>query len=323
VKFEIPFATFSSSAPLFLFIVDISGGPASLSPASSFEDFANQTFGLITTTLNNYSSSDDDSDEDDIDSSAISLPNVTFETDPEFSDSDFEMEQEEAPQTPNTTADEEDDGGNDSDGTQDYDVDELVEPADLPNEIIEIADTQVPVPHFVDDEDDDVGIDEAAALPVDVDVDDDDVEIIEQHVEVIDLCTQAPVGPPRAFNTNEIIEVADSPAINPRRNRRAIGPANRATPYAIPTTSPPTSSARRRLNAAHGLNDSQNQSQTERIALTCPVCLESIVKRTPVSTTCGHLFCRACLVAAIKNSKICPMCRGKLTGKAPFHNVHL
>jgi len=44
---------------------------------------------------------------------------------------------------------------------------------------------------------------------------------------------------------------------------------------------------------------------------TCPICLETIVELT--ITKCAHLFCRACIEAAIETQKKCPMCRTALT----------
>ncbi|KAK9053548.1 hypothetical protein SSX86_024622 [Deinandra increscens subsp. villosa] len=45
----------------------------------------------------------------------------------------------------------------------------------------------------------------------------------------------------------------------------------------------------------------------------CPVCMGPLVEE--VTTKCGHIFCRACIVAAINAQHKCPTCRQKLTNK--------
>ncbi|GAB2297982.1 hypothetical protein Dimus_032063 [Dionaea muscipula] len=45
----------------------------------------------------------------------------------------------------------------------------------------------------------------------------------------------------------------------------------------------------------------------------CPVCMGSLVEET--STKCGHIFCKACIKAAITAQKKCPTCRRKATMK--------
>ncbi|KAJ0742324.1 putative Zinc finger, RING-type [Helianthus annuus] len=45
----------------------------------------------------------------------------------------------------------------------------------------------------------------------------------------------------------------------------------------------------------------------------CPVCMGALVEE--VTTKCGHIFCKACITAAIKAQHKCPTCRQKLTTK--------
>ncbi|KAH8350497.1 hypothetical protein KR067_004934, partial [Drosophila pandora] len=45
----------------------------------------------------------------------------------------------------------------------------------------------------------------------------------------------------------------------------------------------------------------------------CPVCLECVSHREPVSTNCGHVFCRECIEGAIRSMHKCPMCNKDLT----------
>ncbi|KAK9069372.1 hypothetical protein SSX86_011275 [Deinandra increscens subsp. villosa] len=45
----------------------------------------------------------------------------------------------------------------------------------------------------------------------------------------------------------------------------------------------------------------------------CPVCMGPLVEE--VTTKCGHIFCKACIMAAIKAQHKCPTCRQKLTNR--------
>ncbi|EXC33905.1 E3 ubiquitin-protein ligase RFWD2 [Morus notabilis] len=52
----------------------------------------------------------------------------------------------------------------------------------------------------------------------------------------------------------------------------------------------------------------------------CGICLDQIVEAT--STTCGHIFCKKCVEAAIASQNICPACHHKLLNK-DTRKVHL
>ncbi|XP_074597757.1 uncharacterized protein LOC141852596 [Brevipalpus obovatus] len=57
----------------------------------------------------------------------------------------------------------------------------------------------------------------------------------------------------------------------------------------------------------------------------CSICLEdeSTIQSAGgqiVSTVCGHVFCKECIVKAIKNQRMCPKCRKKLSQKQ-FHPI--
>ncbi|TQE12422.1 hypothetical protein C1H46_002075 [Malus baccata] len=46
---------------------------------------------------------------------------------------------------------------------------------------------------------------------------------------------------------------------------------------------------------------------------TCPICMAPLVEE--MSTKCGHIFCKACIKAAIGAQGRCPTCRRKVTMK--------
>lgn len=54
----------------------------------------------------------------------------------------------------------------------------------------------------------------------------------------------------------------------------------------------------------------------------CPICFE--LMHEPVTTICGHSFCRACLVPAMRKAMRCPSCRTSLVGmREPATNATL
>jgi hypothetical protein len=179
---------------------------------------------------------------------------------------------------------------------------------------------------------------EEEVAPVENDDDDDDVILIPQNIETIDLCTQPFFGFNGPANLqNEVIEIGDSPM--PERGltrQNGVGPIRNnirgiviaSTPYQLELqrhsqTRTPIQTASItpvRLN----LNDSQDCSQTQgpKIRINCPICFESVIGRDPQSTSCGHVFCKACLTSALQTVKKCPMCR-KAIGKNGYHKIHL
>ncbi|CAJ1932927.1 unnamed protein product [Sphenostylis stenocarpa] len=48
----------------------------------------------------------------------------------------------------------------------------------------------------------------------------------------------------------------------------------------------------------------------------CPICMSPFVE--PVSTRCGHIFCRECINTAITTQGKCPSCRKKVTRNQPI-----
>ncbi|XP_076944148.1 uncharacterized protein LOC143614658 isoform X2 [Bidens hawaiensis] len=51
----------------------------------------------------------------------------------------------------------------------------------------------------------------------------------------------------------------------------------------------------------------------EPTTFSCPVCIGPLVEE--VTTKCGHIFCKACITAAINTQHKCPTCRKKLTNR--------
>ncbi|KAH8243566.1 hypothetical protein KR032_008608, partial [Drosophila birchii] len=64
-----------------------------------------------------------------------------------------------------------------------------------------------------------------------------------------------------------------------------------------------------------------DKSQEEE-SYKCPVCLENVRRREPVSTKCGHVFCKDCLVGAINSVHKCPLCNKKITQRQ-FTRIYL
>lgn len=203
---------------------------------------------------------------------------------------------------------------NNSNDTVDYELDNMSDDG-----IIEINDTQL------------MGSPQGAmALSENDDEDDEDVIHIPQYIETIDLCTQI-LPAPRAFRHpighNEVIEVQDSPLTqqrntppkptrlgSARHNRSRGNLRSDAAPYQIPNARVPP----KRLV----LDDSQDDS-SKRVSVSCPICFDSVIGKTPVSTACGHIFCKVCIYKAIeKKPSKCPMCK-KAVKTGSIHQIFL
>ncbi|XP_063704867.1 uncharacterized protein LOC134834213 [Culicoides brevitarsis] len=172
----------------------------------------------------------------------------------------------------------------------------------------------------------DVGINSG---PNPADDDDDDIIFVQESVATgpitIDLCSDSFVGPiastpnnPRRRAHNEIgsILVPDMPEPPeiPRRRRRIEQIPSLAPPSVevVDSASHPTlpqSPPKPQLN-----NSVLDESMVA--APKCPICLENCTKREPTATTCGHIFCKACIMQCIRVSKKCPMCKKPLNNKS-------
>lgn len=165
--------------------------------------------------------------------------------------------------------------------------------------------------------------------PVDLEAEeaDDDVVLIPQHIETIDLCSESLYdgGHSRLLllQGNDVIEIEDSPAAS-RRDSIVMRPprqSNRASPYEPPAAA----HSRKILPKPRNLNldDSQNDNgePSQRVKITCPICLDSSMKKKLVSTKCGHIYCEDCLKLALQSLKKCPVCRKALGGRDPYHPI--
>ncbi|KPU80446.1 uncharacterized protein Dana_GF16357, isoform B [Drosophila ananassae] len=134
-------------------------------------------------------------------------------------------------------------------------------------------------------------------------------------VEVIDLSNLEFAPPPRSARNRVPDAVIDLCTPDGPRTRPASGPAT---------------NSRRSLNqdiSCVEVVDDENVSPPKRRQVNqsqqddtynCPVCLESVRRREPVSTKCGHVFCRACIEGAIRSTHKCPMCNKKITARQFF-----
>lgn len=49
--------------------------------------------------------------------------------------------------------------------------------------------------------------------------------------------------------------------------------------------------------------------------ITCPICLDTVLNKRPMSTFCGHIFCYNCITTEIRIRKKCPNCKQPLNAK--------
>lgn len=178
------------------------------------------------------------------------------------------------------------------------------------------------------------------ALPEPANETDDDVVLIAPEIETIDLCTQVVANIPANLH-NEVIDITDSPVqiiqpatgVRTRRSRNsgevATGPVRnrrggtRTSPYNRAATSTPIPVQASTSQAPQLDIDDSYQSQANAIKYSCPICLESVKNREPVSTMCGHVFCKVCIRAALQQAKKCPMCKKNLNAKNPFIQIFI
>jgi Ring finger domain len=190
------------------------------------------------------------------------------------------------------------------------------------SQIIEIADTQVAgTPQVIEIADTQVAGNPPAPAMVE---EDDDVILIPENIETIDLCTQ--IQPtPHIFRVplraGEVIEIEDSPMTQQQTGTTTRhGPTRRGreNTRTSPYQAQNSKSAAKRLD----LDDSLEEGGTQAVKISCPICLDSVIGRQPASTICGHIFCKPCIVACIRASKKCPMCKKTLKA-TNIHDIYL
>lgn len=110
----------------------------------------------------------------------------------------------------------------------------------------------------------------------------------------------------RQTNDEEIIFVSESVPNNSRNNHNNVECASPKI------SSPPKTKKARRMSNTESSKNLGN----------CPICIDSLLGKTIVSTVCGHVFCKQCLETAIKTNKKCPTCRKQIKNNG-YHKIFL
>ena len=80
----------------------------------------------------------------------------------------------------------------------------------------------------------------------------------------------------------------------------------------LPTTnSTPSTSNSQQANISQLLDDYNLNFKLNGVDFSCAVCTDLIYR--PVSSTCGHTFCKMCLEEALKHKPHCPICRDTIS----------
>lgn len=59
-------------------------------------------------------------------------------------------------------------------------------------------------------------------------------------------------------------------------------------------------------------NAADTASVAEQTGILCSICLDNMIGREMLSSSCGHVFCKDCILASIKIRSRCPNCQTKL-----------
>lgn len=118
----------------------------------------------------------------------------------------------------------------------------------------------------------------------------DDIIFVQQirndHPVTIDLCNDT------------FVETRHStPVVPTRRRRNPIGTVVVASELVLPPQRPRLLSdpVPEKPPVKTLLDTSAESSQNSSLPLKCAICLESSLKNQPVSTFCGHVFCKSCI----------------------------
>lgn len=140
---------------------------------------------------------------------------------------------------------------------------------------------------------------------------DDDCILIPQHIEMIDL-TGVDVQPQQPTTPVNFIPTTS-----------AFGGVslNNVFTALASTVGATTTNA---VGAVTSIANAAASPMTDNslLAIECAICLDSVRDSQPVSTICGHLFCKPCLQASFRVKKECPLCKKKLTRNS-FHDIYL
>lgn len=77
-----------------------------------------------------------------------------------------------------------------------------------------------------------------------------------------------------------------------------------------------------------GANEQEDDNETASVGdnpsikMACSICLENMVGRKVVSTTCGHVFCSECILTSLMVRLRCPNCQ-TYVGSADLHPLYL
>ncbi|KAF3794160.1 E3 ubiquitin-protein ligase [Nymphaea thermarum] len=79
-------------------------------------------------------------------------------------------------------------------------------------------------------------------------------------------------------------------------------------------------STSKRRNVGANVHSKSVDTAPKEVTFTCAVCMGTLTE--PMSTICGHIFCKTCIKTSIDVQKKCPTCRRKLT-HSNIHRIYL
>lgn len=130
----------------------------------------------------------------------------------------------------------------------------------------------------------------------------------------VDLCSpsfERIFARPETVRRESEVVIIDSPSTSPKRACTASNSSDNPDSTLLSSTPMPSTTRSK---------SSTNEKDT--LIARCPICLQSALRKRPVSTICGHVFCYDCINRCMEIMKKCPVCKQNISQKN-IHNIFL
>lgn len=73
-------------------------------------------------------------------------------------------------------------------------------------------------------------------------------------------------------------------------------------------------------------SEEEESESNDAVGSRCPVCLENVIDKSPLSTNCGHIFCENCLIGCLRHDeeeRKCPVCKKRISKKKGYRRIYI